>query len=45
MKDNTIWKFWFKISFAERDFNLAARTKREMKEWVRIFETIISMNK
>ena len=39
------WPFMFRVKFVERVFTLAARSMREMREWVRIFHLIIDMNR
>ena len=39
------WPFTFSIYFVERRFDLAARTKVEMDEWMRVFKIIVTLNK
>ena len=39
------WPFTFSIDFVERRFDLAARTRREMQEWVRALNLIVTLNK
>ena len=39
------WPYTFQVDFVERRFNLAARTLREMEEWMRVFNLIVTLNK
>lgn len=39
------WPYTFSIEFVERRFDLAARTKSEMHEWLRVFNLIVTLNK
>ena len=39
------WPFRFYIDFPKRRFELSARSKHEMVQWVRIFRLIIQLNK
>ena len=39
------WPFMFRVEFVDRNFTLSARSKREMNEWVCVFNLIIEMQK
>ena len=41
----SIWPFSFQIEFLQRSLTFSVRTKRELKDWVRVFTLIINMNK
>lgn len=39
------WPFSFQIEFLQRSLTFSVRTKRELRDWVRVFTLIINMNK
>ena len=44
-KKGSKWPFKFKVEFVDRNFTLSARTKREMNEWLCVFNLILDMQK
>ena len=39
----SLWKYNFTLSFAGRQFVLACRTLKELDNWVRVFELLVTM--